>query len=204
VLHRFFTFDGSIFLFSISYIAETPVNILTFPTSHRDHQQGLETAVVTLVNYGDYQCPRSAEAWHIVQTIQQQLGEKLRFVYRHFPQIEIHPEAQHAAEAAEAAASQDKFWEMHHCLLTHQQALGNGNLVEYAIVLNLDVERFLREVTSDMYVQRVQEDWESGVASGVRDTPTFFVNGNRYDGNLDRNSLLQAIQRAAQGCCQRT
>lgn len=169
------------------------MNILTLPISSRDRRQGNIAASVTLVKYGDYQCPASADARLIVQEIQQLLGNRLCFVYRHFPQVELYPRGQHAAEAAEAAANQGKFWQMHNHLFTHQDTLDDGFLVEYAAELNLDVQRFLREVTGDFYVQRVLEDRESGRKSGVRRTPAFFINGYLYDSDWDRDSLLNAL-----------
>lgn len=169
------------------------MNILTLPISSRDHRRGLTTASVTLVQYGDYQCPACADACLIVQEIKQLLGNRLCFVYRHFPQLELYPHGQHAAEAAEAAASQGKFWEMHDYLFAHQNALNDGFLVEYAVELNLDVQRFLQEVTGDFYVQRVLEDKESGRKSGIISTPTFFINCYRYDSDWNRDSLLNAI-----------
>lgn len=169
------------------------MNTLALPVSQRDHIRGLATAPITLVQYGDYQCPNCATAHLIIQTLQQQLSEQLCFVYRHFPHDDIHPDAQHAAEAAEAANSQGKFWQMHDCLYTNQQALDNGCLVEYAIALGLDINQFLDEVTGDIHVQRIQEDLESGRASGVTALPTFFINGLRYNGRLEQNALLNAI-----------
>lgn len=170
------------------------MNILIFPVSSRDHMQGSLTAPITLVQYGDYQCPHCAEAYLIIQALQQQLGEQLCFVYRHFPCHDIHPDAQHAAEAAEAAGSQDRFWQMHDCLYRNYQALSNGHLVEYASGLDLDVNQFLREVTGDMHVNRIQQDLESGKASGVSTTPAFFINNYRYNGSLTQDALLTAIE----------
>jgi protein-disulfide isomerase len=169
------------------------VNTLTVPVNHRDHRLGLSTAAFMLVQYGHYECSRGAEVHSTIQALQATLGDRLCFVYRHFPQVELYPHTLHAAEAAEAAASQSKFWEMHDCLLNHQHALDNGVLVEYAALLNLDVSRFLREMTRDVYVQRVMEDWNSGISSGVACTPTFFINGYRYDGDWDVESLRKAL-----------
>ena len=107
-------------------------NVLTLPVGERDHCQGIASAPITLVEYGDYQSPDCAQAHHLIQFIQQRLGEQLRFVYRHFPCCNLHPEAQHAAEAAEAAGRQGKFWQIHDCLFANQQALHNGYLVDYA------------------------------------------------------------------------
>jgi protein-disulfide isomerase len=172
----------------------TPQSHLTLPVSDRDRVQGRETANITLVEYGDYECPACAQAYQIIQAIQAQLGDCLRFVFRHFPCQDIHPHALHAAEAAEAAASQGKFWEMHECLLQHYQSLANGSLVEYAIALRLNVNQFLAEMRSDCHVARVQEDYESGVQSGVTQTPTFFINGIRHDGDWEELTLMATLR----------
>ncbi|GAB4151799.1 MAG: DsbA family protein [Cyanobacteria bacterium J069] len=158
-----------------------------------DHCQGSPTAKFTLIEYGDYQCPFCRVANDIIPSIQQQLGEQLRFVFRHFPQPHLHPEAHHAAEAAEAAASQNKFWDMHTYLLQHQSQLSDSYLVEYAIALYLDVDRFLAEMASDCHVARIQTDVDSGVQSGVVKTPTFFINGFKYGDEQYLEKLLETI-----------
>lgn len=169
--------------------------VLALPVSSRDRILGIQTAAITLVKYGDYQCPRSAVARRIVQEIQQQ-GVQFCFVFRYFPRMHLHPQAQLAAEAAEAAASQGKFWEMHNCLFENQHALDDGDIVEYAAALGLDVNQFLRDLARHVYAQRVREDYDSGIQSGVNATPTFFINSIRYDGVCDKQSLLVAIARA--------
>jgi protein-disulfide isomerase len=166
---------------------------LTVPVSDRDHIQGTDSAIVTLVEYGDYECAACAQAQGIIHNIQMQLGDRLRFVFRHFPCSALHPNAQHAAEAAEAAGSQGQFWQMHLHLLQHHQSLGNGCLVEYALQLRLNVNQFLAEMTGDLHVPRVQADYDSGVQSGVIQTPTFFINGIRHDGAWNETALLNAI-----------
>lgn len=166
---------------------------LTPPVGSQDHIQGASTAPFTLVEYGDYQCPACREAHHVVQTLQQQLGDRLRFVFRHFPQEEIHPDALHAAEATEAAGTQGKFWEMHNILLENQQQLRNGFLVEYAMAIGLFMSQFLAEMTEDVHVERVRADYSSGVHCGVICTPTFFINNERYDGDWDTATLLTEI-----------
>ncbi|MGG6263026.1 DsbA family protein [Leptolyngbya sp. AN03gr2] len=168
-------------------------NYLMLPVSDRDHCQGDPTAKITLVQYGDYQCPSCQVAGQIILSIQQQLGEQIRFVFRHFPQVNLHPQAHHAAEAAEAAASQNKFWEMHHHLLHHQSQLADGDLVQYAIALYLDVNQFLAEMTSDYHIARVQADIESGLQSGVIKTPTFFINGLKYSDQQCLETLLETV-----------
>lgn len=169
---------------------------LILPVSDRDHCQGNPAAKIMLVEYGDYQCPGCQAAHYIVRLIQQQLGEQMRFVFRHFPQFNLHPEAYHAAEAAEAAASQNQFWEMHSHLLQHQTKLADSNLVEYAIALFLDVNQFLAEMASDCHMARVQADIESGIQSGVVKTPTFFINGLKYNDDQQLETLLDAVVQA--------
>jgi protein-disulfide isomerase len=171
---------------------------LILPVGDLDHCQGNPAASITLVQYGDYQCPGCGLAHRIVPLIQQQLGEQLRFVFRHFPQPKLHPEAHHAAEAAEAAASQGKFWEMHHCLYGHQSHLADSHLVEYAIALYLDVNQFLAEMASDCHMPRIQADIHSGIQSGVIRTPTFFINGLKYNHTQSLEGLLEAVVRVNQ------
>ena len=169
---------------------------LTPSVSQRDHQQGPETAPVTLVEYGDYECPYCGQAYPIVKEIQRRLGDRLRFVFRNFPLTQSHPHAQHAAEAAEAAAAQERFWEMHDYLFEHQQALDDAHLVHYAVALHLEKERFEREMTEHVHANRVHEDFLSGVRSGVNGTPTFFINGVRHDASYALETLLAAIEAA--------
>lgn len=146
------------------------------PVSDRDHAQGLATAAVTLVEYGDYHDPHCAAAHLRVKALQAQMGDRLRFVFRHFPATGLYP---HAAEAAEAAGFQHQFWEMHDTLFAHQSALGNSHLVEYASGLKLDMSQFLRDVSGHISADRLTAERVSGVQSGVLDSPTFFVNGTR-------------------------
>jgi len=175
---------------------ESGTTSLTLPVSQRDHQRGPETAPVTLVEYGDYECPYCGKAYPIVKEIQRRLGDRLRFVFRNFPLTQSHPHAEHAAEAAEAAAGQEKFWEMHDYLFEHQRALDDTHLVQYAVALNLDKEIFIREMTEHVHANRVHEDFLSGVRSGVNGTPTFFINGVRHDDSYELETLLAAIEAA--------
>jgi protein-disulfide isomerase len=169
---------------------------LTLPVSDRDHAQGPSTAPVTLVEYGDYECPYCGAAYPIVKEIQRRLGDKLRFVFRNFPITTAHPHAEHAAEAAEAAGAQGRFWEMHDYLFEHQRALGDDKLEEYAAAVGLDVERWDADMEEQVYAERVREDFMSGVRSGVNGTPTFFINGQRHNGSYDVDTLLAAIEAA--------
>ena len=132
----------------------------------------------------------------IVKEIQLRLGDRLRFVFRNFPLTQSHPHAEHAAEAAEAASAQGKFWEMHDSLFEHQQALDDAHLVHYAAALQLDQEKFEREMTEHIYAPRVREDFLSGVRSGVNGTPTFYINGVRHDDSYALETLLAAIEDA--------
>src|SRR5437899_11303347 len=167
---------------------------LTPLVSQRDHQQGPEPAPVTVVEYGDYECPYCGEAYPIVKEIQLRLGERLRFVFRNFPLTQAHAHAEHAAEAAEAAAGQGKFWQMHDTLFEHQKALDDAHLVHYALALDLERETFVREMTEHVHSKRVLEDFLSGVRSGVNGTPTFFIKGVRHDESFALETLLAAIE----------
>ena len=167
---------------------------LTLPVSERDHVQGLATAPITLVEYGDYECPNCGEAYPVVKELQEQLGERLRFVFRNFPLTKAHPHAQNAAEAAEAAAAQGRFWEMHDVLFENQEKLGDNNLIRYANKLGLDATRFQSELSGHVHEARVREDFMSGVRSGVNGTPGFFINGVPYNGSYDFDVFLRALQ----------
>jgi protein-disulfide isomerase len=170
---------------------------LTLPVAERDHSQGPASAPVTLVEYGDYECPYCGAAYPIVKEIQQRLGDRLRFVFRNFPITTAHPHAEHAAEAAEAAAAQGKFWEMHDHLYENQRHLRDDRLHAYAEALGLDVDVFDKELAEHVHADRVHEDFMSGVRSGVNGTPTFFINGVRHDDSYDLETLLSAVERAA-------
>ena len=166
------------------------------PVGPKDHMQGPADAPVTLVEYGDYECPYCGEAYPVVKALQERLGDQICFVFRNFPLAEAHPHAEEAAEAAEAAASQGKLWEMHDLLYENQDALEPEDLVKYARALRLELPRFVREMKDHVYKERVREDFRSGVRSGVNGTPTFFINGVRHNGPFDLASLLAAIEEA--------
>jgi protein-disulfide isomerase len=167
---------------------------LTEPVSEqRDHTQGPVTAAVTLVEYGDYECSYCGDAYPVLKELTAELDDKVRLVFRNFPLTQIHPHAQRAAEAAEAAAAQGRFWQMHDVLYERQEALEDEDLVAYAAELSLDLDRFQVELTQGVYFERIREDVMSGVRSGVNGTPTFFINGRRHDGAWDLRSLTQAV-----------
>jgi len=134
-----------------------------------------------------------ADAHATVKEIQQQLGDGLLFAFRNFPLANIHPHAEHAAEAAEAAGEQGNFWAMHDLLFENQTALDDDDLAGYASKLNLDATRLMREVAAGVYAARIREDFKSGVRGGVNGTPTFFINGERYDGERDLRQMLGAL-----------
>lgn len=166
----------------------------------RDHVQGSASAPVTLVEYGDYQCPYCGMAYPIVKSLQRALGNKLRFVFRNFPLSDSHEFADHAAQAAEAAGAAGKFWEMHDTLYENQEQLSDRDLVTYAEQLGLDTTQLVRDLEEGTYAGRVREDFRSGVRSGVNGTPTFFVNGSRYDGGWnDPDQFLRALRGIAEG-----
>ena len=170
---------------------------LAVPVSEHDHAQGPATAPVTLVEYGDYECPYCGMAYPIVKEVQRRMGDRLRFVFRNFPLTNAHPHAEHAAEAAEAAADQGKFWEMHDYLYQHQRALDDPHLLQAAEVLGLDVARFRQETEAHTHAARVREDFMGGVRSDVNGTPSFFINGGRHDESYDLETLLAALERAS-------
>jgi protein-disulfide isomerase len=170
---------------------------LTPPVGAQDHVQGPTSAPVTLVEYGDFECPFCGRAHPIVKTLQRQFDDLMRFAFRHFPLTQAHPHAQSAAEAAEAAGAQGTFWPMHDMLFEHQYALEFDDLVAYAAALDLDVERFAEELATGLHRPRVREHFMSGVRSGVNGTPTFFINGRRHDDAWDLETLGAAIQRTA-------
>jgi protein-disulfide isomerase len=171
---------------------------LTIPvTEGRDHIQGPADAPVTLVEYGDFQCPYCGRAYPIVKEVQSRLGDRLRFVFRNFPITTSHPNAEHAAEAAEAAGAQGRFWEMHDHLFENQKRLRDQDLHRYAEELGLDVTRFDQEMADHVYADRVHEDFMGGVRSGVNGTPTFYINGARHDGSYQVDDLVAALEASA-------
>jgi len=171
--------------------------IFTLPTAGRDHILGPIDAPIKLLEYGDFECPFCGQAYPIVKTIQRELGDSLCFAFRHFPLTNMHPHSEHAAEATEAADAQGKFWEMHGLLFENQGALEDEDLAGYAKILGIDVTRLMAEILSGAYSERIREDLGSGARGGVNGTPTFFINGERYDGAQGLDALLAALLRAA-------
>jgi protein-disulfide isomerase len=171
---------------------------LAVPVDSDDHARGgPASAPLTLVEYGDYECPYCGAAYPIVKEIERMLGDELRSVFRNFPLGEVHPHAVQAAEAAEAAAAQGSFWEMHDRLYENQRQLETKDLIGHARAVGLDVDRFQADLEEHAHEKRVQDDFMSGIRSGVNGTPTFFINGSRHDGSYDLKTLLAALRAAA-------
>jgi protein-disulfide isomerase len=170
---------------------------LTIPVNiGSDHIRGsVNNAPITLVEYGDYECPYTGMAYSIVRELIREFGnDKIRFVFRNFPLNDIHPHAQHAAEAAEAAGAQDKFWQMHDYLFEHQKALDDGHLLEYAQKVGLEIHKFKNEVSRHLYAPLIEQSLKGGIDSGVEGTPTFFINGVRYEDSFDLKTFSETFQ----------
>lgn len=166
---------------------------LNLPIAGRDHIQGPIDASISLVEYGDYECPFCGEVYPVVKAIQERLGDELCFVFRNFPLANMHPHSVRAAEAAEAAGAQRHFWEMHDLLFENQPAFEDEDLVRYALALDLDARRLMDEVEGGVHAGRVREDFRIGTRGGVNGTPSFFINGARYDGARGLDALVAAL-----------
>jgi protein-disulfide isomerase len=177
---------------SMTTVAST---ILILPVTSRDHLRGPASAAVTLVGYGDYACPHSNQARFVVKQLLGALGDRLRYVFRNFPMSTSQPN--HAAEAAEAAGAQNKFWEMHELLYDHQTALSDKHLKVYATWVGLDMERFNRDMSYHAHAVRVREDSLAASRSGVSTTPSFFINDRRHLGPCDFETLRSSIEEAS-------
>lgn len=162
--------------------------------STNDHIQGNANAAIELVEYGDYQCPHCGRAYPIIKSIQGKMGDALKFVFRNFPLAEIHPHAVNAAKASEAAALQGKFWEMHDYIFEHQNRLNYPLLVRYASLLGLNVEQFENDFAKRELARKIDDDFESGVRSGVNGTPSFYINGGKYEGSWEEETFLDYLR----------
>ena len=169
---------------------------LAVPVNDKDHAQGPADAPLTLVEYGDYECPYCGNAYPVIKRLRGELGPRLRFVFRNFPMNTVHAHAGVAAQAAEAAAAQGKFWEMHDLLYEHQKDLGEADMLHYALRLGLEPYRFEADLSSEIFAGKLTADFRGGVRSGVNGTPTFFINGLRHDSPHDYESLRAALERA--------
>ena len=165
--------------------------------TQRDHVSGLQDAPVTLLEYGNFECIHCGHAYPVLKKVKKLLGDNLRFVFRHFPTVQAHPHSMRAAEAAEAAGAQGKFWEMHDQLFMHQRALEDHELLRYARRIGLDVERFSRDMAENTFLRLVETDYNLSLFDEhVTGTPTFYINEVRYTGATDVESLLVAIKQA--------
>jgi protein-disulfide isomerase len=164
------------------------------PVSEKDHIQGSANAGIVLLEYGDYQCPHCGHAYPILKKIQKQLGDDLRFVFRNFPIEDSHPYAVQAAVASEAAALQNKYWQMHDALFEHQYDLSGEGILTLAKNLKLDLKQFASDIQNSALLQKVDDDFESGVRSGVNGTPGFFVNGKQYLDNWEYEYFLNYLK----------
>jgi protein-disulfide isomerase len=169
---------------------------LSAAVNAKDHIQGDPKAPVSLVEYGDYQCPSCGQAYPIVKRLQKHFGKRLSFVFRNFPLTQIHQYAEPAAETAEYAGAHHKFWEMHDLLYENQERLDDDLLDELSQQLSLDPEELTRALESKQFEARVRADFSTGVRSGVNGTPTFFINAQRHDGSYDYESMVEAINLA--------
>jgi protein-disulfide isomerase len=172
------------------------VATLKVPVGSEDHSQGPESAEAVLVEYGDYQCPYCGEAYPIVKQVQDHFGTRLRFVFRNFPLGEIHPHAEAAAETAEFAGANGKFWEMHDLLFEKQQLMSDQLFEALAQELDLPANGLARALRDREFEKRVRDDFRGGVRSGVNGTPTFYINGLRHDGSYEFSALVAAIEKA--------
>jgi protein-disulfide isomerase len=167
---------------------------LSEPVSAMDHVRGPEHAQVTLVEYGDFECPNCKQAAPAIKLLLERFAEQVRFAFRHFPLEEVHPHALMAAQAAECAGGQGQFWPMHDLLFENQLHLKLNQLHGYAERLPIDMARYTAEMDDQVYLQRIREHQRSGRDSGVRGTPTFFVNGRIHDVSFGLHSLFDAVQ----------
>lgn len=170
--------------------------MLKIPVSSSDHIQGNENASLTLVEYGDYECPFCGMAYPIVKRIQQHFGERLRFVFRNFPLVDNHPHAGIAAMTAEFAATEGKFWEMHDLLYENQNFLELSDLMNYAKSLKISAAELQTAIENETFVEKIKNDFMGGVRSGVNGTPTFFINEKRFNESFEYENLLRGLNDA--------
>ncbi len=170
------------------------MHLLHVPVNTNDQKQGNDSAPLTLVEYGDYECPHCGHAYPVIKMLQRHFGDRLQFVYRNFPLTEMHPHALPAAQVAESAGLQNKFWPVHDLIFEHQENLSTPNLINHARTAGTDVTQLKRDMESNNVMLKVEDDIEGGARSGVNGTPTFFINGNRYDGSYDFESLKDTLE----------
>lgn len=167
---------------------------LRSPVSDQDHVRGELSAPVILVEYGDFECPYCAEAYRVVKALERHFGNRLCVVFRHFPLTQSHPHAEHAAEAAEAAASEGRFWPMHDALFEHHAALDDADIIGYAESVGVSGHTIVEAWETRRFASRIRQDFLGGVRSGVNGTPSFFINAAKYEGQYDVPSMTEAIE----------
>jgi protein-disulfide isomerase len=175
------------------------MNTLTVPINERDHLRGSPDAPVVLVEYADFECPYCGAAYGVLKKLEKDVPDIFAVVFRQFPLVNMHPYAELAAEAAEAAGAQGRFWQMHDLLFEHQDALAPSDLMKYAAALQLDRKRFASDISSHVFLPKINDDMKGGLQSGVQGTPTFFINGVLHQGGHDEASLLASIMQVAAG-----
>lgn len=173
------------------------MNTLTVPINKRDHLRGSPDAPVMLVEYGDFECPYCGAAYPVLKQLEKEMPDTLAVVFRQFPLVNVHPHAELAAEAAEAAGAHGRFWKMHDMLFEHQDALAPADLMTYALALHLDLKRFASDLSGHVFLPKVVDDMKGGLQSGVTGTPSFFINGVFHVGGHDKASLRAAIMQVA-------
>lgn len=159
-----------------------------------DHFQGKPEASLVIIEYGDYQCPYCKQAYYRMKEVMQELGDKVLFVFRNFPLADLHPNAVHAAIATETAAGQGKFWEMHDILFENQKHLTDSDIIQYAKTIGLNVAEFAKDFGKDPFYHKVNTDYESGIDNEVEETPTFFINGQKYEGNWNSSRFIDYLK----------
>jgi protein-disulfide isomerase len=174
------------------------MSVLRTPVSSRDHSKGPTSAMITIVEYADFQCPYCGQQYAVLQELAARFTTDLRIVYRHFPLTEIHAYAMIAAETAEAAGAQGMFWQMHDLLYRNQPRFDPDGLLEYAEALDVDLDQMARDLETSRHRDRIRDDVLGGVQSGVNGTPTLFINGDRYDGTLELAALTRFLERVVQ------
>ncbi len=167
---------------------------LKLPVSEKDHIQGNADARIELVEYGDYQCPYCGAAYPEVKKVQKEMGDKMKLVFRNFPLTNMHENALNAAIAAEVAGNMGKFWEMHDMLYQNQRHLGYDYLVQYAEKIGLDTQQFEEKFQQPQYKEKIEQDLESGLRSGVNGTPSFFINGKKYEGSYNAEEMIEYLR----------
>jgi protein-disulfide isomerase len=172
---------------------------LNSPVNPSDHILGKSSSKVVLLEYGDFQCPYCSQADEVVTALLKKFPDDFAYIFRNFPLKELHPDALLAARAAEAAAVQGQYWPMHHMLFERQDTLEFEDLIEFAAELGLDVQQFIHDTEEGTCFEKIEDDIRSGTKSGVESTPTFFLNGVRYDGEWDIENLSNEIEKILHG-----